>query len=439
MDGINFNINFFNNKINKFRENKNLEFEIRFQKIDKYIFQRLLDFLFSKFIEYEYIKSTNIFYYDDNDKSKIRYCSESKKSIKKNILYQYFFKDHDFKAVLSEELPIKFDILEKTTSFIRIKDRFRFYFYNKSICIDLTIINANANVFYEVECEILNEINEITLEFLKNVLYSIDFGILKIMKNTNILYTNCFKKKIYDNFNNLFRNDYSYEYLSSLNLKENDIIYKQPLGIRKFLFFHESGIWLIFNPNEYNYISNNKVSKEFCNIILDGFIINKSKNKFHFVSLFLDNKIMNYINKEHSKYLYISNIDTNLKKKLDYETNGFIVIKNNKYYKYKVYNIDLKFNINNIHNLPYFTTYNKETEKYEIFKGSEKYPFDFSTNINDKSFNYLSNDMIIEVYPCINNGKIFLNFLRIRYDKLYPNSPELANNIWNIINDDFLK
>lgn len=470
-----FNINNIYSLIDKFLNNElynNLEFEIRFKNIDLNSFNRLYDYLIFNNLEMNEINTKDIIFNDNN--KKIRYTINFNNSDilcinKINLLTKNF---DLFDINLSNENIIKKKYSNNYNNnkilLIRNKQRFRFYIYNKSIAIDLTIITVFINdndtkILYEIECEILNEISINSIEKIYNIIYSNNFGILKIILNTKILYTNLQLNNFLKITKNIDITDILIlDSLNSLNFKNNNWnISIKTNNIRKLLLFNDDGIWLYFPNKEISFLSDNKYFSK--NILIDG-EYSIENNIFYPINLIIYNSL-NISNLKFSKKIkYLNTIINffesltinflNFKIKLkNYDTfnsydkliknisnnNNYILISenNNIFYKYEKYSIDLKFNLTTLDKMPYFTTYNYDLNIYEIFKGSKEYLFDNNLQILYEDFKNFSNGIIIEMYPLKINNLIYLKPKSIRNNKEFPNSNIIALKIWNLINTFF--
>ena len=235
-------------------------------------------------------------------------------------------------------------------------------------------------------------------------------------------------------------------------------------GIRKFLYFHHSGIWLLYPFYEASLLTT-IVPYDIINTILDGEILENKITYIPYNILLYKNKIIinntfkfklkilyqisNIINKNFNlnysiyiilkKYYKLSEID-NIKLDNTFKSDGYIITNiydNNDVYKYKSFKsqtLDLKFNISTLDTYPYFTCIDSNN-LYIKFIGSDKYIFNYEEQLDILDFNSISDGSIIELYPMLINNKIVLKFLKIRYDKILPNLDTICINIWNIINE----
>ena len=422
-------INILYSKIEIYLFEKDLELEARFINIDKKKFYKLLDFLKSKKFDSIQINTSDLFIKENNQN--IRYSCNSDECINKNKLFEYPLLDYNFEIFLCKELKVNKKVTDFYDPFlIRIKDRYRFFLYNKTIAVDLTIVNSSNLISYEVEVEILSKIDLNSLQFLKNTLFSSDFGILKILLDTSIVYTNKLLKNVLTDFNQLLQNNITYTYISSITKLNGMTIFPTPFGIKKYIFLHKTGIWLLFSNTEANLISTD-YNPLFDNIIIDGYYINNSS----FVPLTpITSNLINFLNNYIKLYTIYSSILPKINSKnIPYKTIGYTITDNNIFYKYNHYTLDLKFNYNIIQDLPTFSVYNNNNN-YVVFSGTPNLPFSYLVNTLPNDFNSINEDSIIEVYSEKINDIVYLKFLRYRNDKNLPNSLNLAINIWNIIN-----
>jgi hypothetical protein len=216
-----------------------------------------------------------------------------------------------------EEIPSNF----KPTV---IRNRTRHSFKNNIIKIDMTEVmmmeeDKVIRPHYEVEVEFIGKSEE-----LSNFSQQLE-NIFKLLRGTNIIYTNVIKRKLIDDVNeiigtnkygmidknvlvearNIKRRDLVYGGIVGNNFIESKNILSYPRtqrmnvpgtnyaitykadGLRKMLIIHTSGIWLVYPPYEFNLVINGTSNltqitlflQKFNGTILDGELVIPKENK----------------------------------------------------------------------------------------------------------------------------------------------------------------
>jgi hypothetical protein len=440
------NINILYKSISKFLNSNNLELEIRFSYINQIKFNRVFNYLSNLNLEMIEINTKDSFYKNEKNE-KVRktlnlLTLDTTTITKKSLFYKKF---DFFEFDLSSEIQVPNE--NRDIYFSRNKQRFRFFCYQKSIAIDLTIItyiDSKIEIGYEIECEILDNDIFNSLQKLYNIIYSKQFGLLSIILDTKILYKKLPKLILDDNIK---ITPITLIDLKFLNFKNNTYyISKNYQGIRKLLYFTNGKFWLFFNKDEVSLIGETNLNF-FGDFLIDGeitkddifypinLLIYQSKNveniKFDEKLLFLNNIIKIY----NEDYKLNYNLEIKLKK---YEkllnTNELSIYINsndsNFFYKIKNYTLDLVFNKSSLTTLPFFTSYDNTTNTFVKFLGSNQHTFDIDLN----DFLIYNDGDILELSIQNINNKIKLIPISIKKNKKFPNFTHLINNIWNDFN-----
>ena len=222
---------------------------------------------------------------------------------KENFITEYI-KDFPVRIKVSKETFIN-PISEFDYNSIRHKTRYTIPIKNY-LKLDLTIVEMqtigekridswDSQTTYEVELELL-DFSDVGLNYFVNW---VD-GILLKIYDSNLTYTLSERNIILQFFNKLFSNKYKSDTLDfsilvqARNLKLRDLVYGGLIGnsntmygitpkadgLRKLLIFHNSGIWLIHPPNEFNLLIRNVNSfKTLYETVLEGELIPLQKRK----------------------------------------------------------------------------------------------------------------------------------------------------------------
>ena len=213
-------------------------------------------------------------------------------------LYEY-----DIRVSVNKELDIS-PIPNYESAYTRERTRTSFFHNNDSIRIDLTEVmphgrGISSNISYEVEVEFIGS----DVEQLNDFFDSIQF-IFKILRGTNLLYTNTIKnsmqadiadvlglsgskldKKVLVEARNIKRRDIVWGGIVGNKNTEYVVTFKAD-GLRKMLIIHSSGIWLVYPPHEFNLVIdvNNTdtkletLCKNFSGTVLDGELVDLKPN-----------------------------------------------------------------------------------------------------------------------------------------------------------------
>lgn len=214
-------------------------------------------------------------------------------------------KEYDFKFHVSIEHNIPSPERFIESDFIRNKNRTRFSFFDNSIFIDLTQVSTigksdSPEDKFELEVEVdsleieRNELKKTMAKLLKVIQLSI-----KLMQDTEIIYTNKERETVVNTYNSLLKLPYSENLnhkalVTARNLKKRDCVYggiiggktrysvtPKAEGHRKQLMITEDGFWLVYPPFEISCLFKDKKEmknfKEIHNTIYDGENIPKNK------------------------------------------------------------------------------------------------------------------------------------------------------------------
>jgi SAM-dependent methyltransferase len=460
--------------------------------IDNRYYNRILQYLLSK------CNKDNIYQFELSDLETLSNINDTKDTLRKisiiptneedplNIMYQrkQFVKndnslinDYAIKISYNTEEVIFDDEIKKYTEtknvFKRNRKRHSFIFDTTRVDItDVTeILDKNAKNKYEVEIELLNDSDNYSDKYIEDLVNNYDNVIKYIyekMYDTNELFTINTKKLVYNNINNIIEIN---NLVKARNIKYNDIQYNKFFrddkyyltykadGVRKLLYIHSTGIWLIYSYNEFNLVvkenaTNKKFLNEFSGTILDGELlpinkykvpININSNIKDYIRIYIGFDCLSYKTKNITDKLYIErlnmlnvvikNIQDNIKNSylyitrkrteiidtpeqffilvknfldrkddLPYQEDGLIFTKNNVYastpLKWKdPKNITIDFNVSWGQDNIELSVYDDEKKDNVLFQGSDRYPF-----IGDKNNIRIDNGIIDNL--SINNNTI---------------------------------
>lgn len=463
---------------------ESIELEVRFGYFDKSNFKSNIKLLqFNNIKKYliqnykKYIEQDSIVEYDTNNNYR-------KIIIEDNIIWQMKTKLetinlYEYNCRISKSKEINFKPKEFNTNYIRNRKRFSFNIFDIGK-VDLSIINNDT---YEFEFEYYgNNIKELQ-SFIEQFYLIINF--------TEKIYTTTDKKNLIKDINSNYNVSYKPYIVDILtkarNIKKIDLTYggivgnkikytisHKADGIRKILVINNIGIWLIYG-DEFNLIlkknKNNINTLEKLNLtIIDGELIN---NNYYLVDCIIYKNDISIQKKDYESRKKILHLIVNkikiknyqfevkesevietpkdffilinkyLKDKPSYPTDGLIFTPWNDEYnsnnskipinkrilsnysdivKWKpIKDITIDFVIKNNK----LWSYDKNLKELVIFKGSNKFPLNYEDVIIDKDVeNY-----VIEYEWSFSK----LRPRKIREDKLYPNTLDVAINNWEDI------
>lgn len=276
---------------------ENTELEVRFGKYFGRTFHSITVSQYDRVIEYLSDKNIIKVNYIDHKWSnglRRRFSDKEEWEIKNNI-YRYDNYKYDIVISLSEEIPAK--SIEEPAETIRTINRTS-YIINEVTRIDLSKVEFNGSIQYELEAEHIGKVD-------RNSLLLFETGVIecfKIVHFTEHLYNKDVLKSLIKDVNLIMSNgDVNNEsrYIDSAlfkngrNLRLDDIVLggvventngsyivsNKADGVRKLIVFHETGIWFVFS-GEYNLYS--KEITEHTGTILEGEYIKNSDPKYLF-------------------------------------------------------------------------------------------------------------------------------------------------------------
>lgn len=276
------------------------ELEVRFKGITKFNFFRVLRTMEGKI---SFQRNETIDYTENN----IRIThSEGKllKTKKTQALQPKDIDEYNIRIALSKEENLGYtNQIPQYPSETRKKNRWSFILANDIARLDMTEVatkkssEGDFKVGYEIECEMLTEINEPNMDVF--VLRCNE--ILQLIQDTNVIYTKSMRNIVINDYNNILDAPHSNRYRDGepilshrvlaqpRNLKRPDCVHggliggkitysltHKASGLRKLLFIHETGIWLVFPPLSLNLVISNKnvifgnIDKLYHKTITDG-------------------------------------------------------------------------------------------------------------------------------------------------------------------------
>lgn len=294
-----------------------LEIEAKFGIYKKTFYSGVIPFYFDRIKNYypnlifEKSKSYNI-----GGKRKIIYEDKTNYQEKKNLKH-FNFPEYNIRISVNEEKIID-PFEEKNFNSIRLRDRY-YYIFEDKFKIDITYVvdelKKEYKESYEVEIELLN------FEFFDEF---IDFIIsnFKVLYQTELMYTNKEKELLNLEISEILNheNHMNFKYkVENKNFKKGPFIYKSCLveprnltikditckslfdktpyfltfkadGLRKLLILHNTGLWLVYPPFEYNLLlrpSDNKIYNKLMReniFIIDGELIKSTNSKYRFLA-----------------------------------------------------------------------------------------------------------------------------------------------------------
>ena len=323
------------------------ELEVRFGKFSgnnfiaevPYVYyDRFINYLNEEYQTSKKSESSEVFTYENNIRKIILSDTQEVTWQSKERITTIDIREYDIRVALSRERKINEPDNPSKVKSIRNRKRYSYFPLGKPIKIDITEImtteNNNNKVTYEVEVEFIGNVNELRIFNDEVEKY------FKILRGTENLYTIDILKKLNMDIGRLLTGDPSEIYIrkdfftQARNIKLRDLVYggivgnshienpnllinktekkvrtknKQEIkieggtsywithkadGIRKYLIFHETGLWLVYPNNEYNLVvnGNDEYFKRFYAItnmsVFDGELTdpkintNKTKNWF---------------------------------------------------------------------------------------------------------------------------------------------------------------
>lgn len=514
---------------------ENLELEARFgyytdrfnSNVRYIYFERLLKYLRENF--YEFIEVSNVEYLNNNIRKITIYEEDTQKVLFQRKVNIKNFDLYEYNVRISVNKEENLEPIEKyNIELTRIRERHSFKI-SQNVRADLTMVRKFASVEtqysnYEVELECLN------FNYLKDFEQQLQ-QIFKILYDTNIIYTNTIKSKLIIDINLLLNSKYKNSIdktvlVEARNIKRRDLVYggivgNQSIsnpnllvknrrknltgsgtnymitykadGLRKMLIIHDTGVWLVYPPYEYNLVlQDQQIINNFNKTIIDGELVKQLKDKqtlywfLGFDCLFYKGKNIqtelpyteriNFI-KIITKSIRNSDITVDIKRteeivtpkdffylvsdflkgryKLEYPTDGLMFIPIDTHYNPKNQNIPLKERV--LTRLPdickwkegkditidfairrdqknniILYSYSEQENQNVVFRGNERFPLtnDMIDHKNRLTAD-LPNDIIVE-YEWDQN---VLRPRKIRHDKSSPNRLSVALDNWEDIMD----
>lgn len=281
------------------KNNSNSELEIRFgyynkkrfnSEIDKYIYDKIRDFLSSKGAKTE---ETSLIKYHNNDIREVVYKDKTEyiKKIKKKGKYQIENYELNYRISYATEEKVEENTVKKSNNpTIRKRKRESYIFYKyKNFQIDLTVVETNGNKVYEMEIEII-KYNE---NSYKDLLGIITFFLEKIQLFTLVQYNTLLNRKNYNT--GRYNNDFAGAQPETFKLKHLNLIRGTPYSItykldgERYLMFINS-IGFIYLVNRKNQIKSFNNVANVTNIILDGELY---EDEFYTFDVLYNNNIVN--------------------------------------------------------------------------------------------------------------------------------------------------
>lgn len=493
----------------------NGEFEVRFQNVRLDTFYRV-----KNTIEKMTPSSTYSHTIDTYHQNKIRITIKddgTKSAMIKEELFSKDIRDYQIKVSCSSERNISIPPNIGPSTFQRDKQRWTYMF--DKIKIDFTIVDDGGKfIKYEIEIECTTNCDI-------NVLNTSAEIILKQIQDTDVIYSYRERNQILHDWNVLMKSQRKQtldssvmvqaRYLKKYDLTSGGIdsgcsITHKCHGIGRCLYFHQTGIWLIYPPMYFTKISNQTIDKYVGVCIVGEIIPFDQRNdptitqKYFFVpydalSWVTQSRVptSNIQNTHHItsrlkackviSNLQVPNMIIRMKPFIEvgttpetfvnaymslksqstpYKTDGFIVTPY--LFKGEIVPFNPQSNLYSLHcpdnlqinqrilkicpdvckvkpwneltldllvkNKQIYV--NQQVEEEEIptpvlFTGTDRFSF---TNVEWTDLK-IDNDMIVEFKPIKNGNVIMLSPSRIRYDKTNPNRIDVAQDIWNLIND----
>jgi hypothetical protein len=265
------------------------------------------------------ILTNNILNQTSDDEKKYLYAIEKVK----NKLKMIDIEDHDLRFRLSQELPIKKEVMnqlinisetEKNNISFRFKERLSYNLYENNdyaIRIDITNVRQNmsihkleeSKVVYEIELEIIKKNKKMTGVIAENAYNQLLFEIYKIhqlsQKSTKIITVNT-KNSVLNKFNillygNFDSNKKDLPAMQSQSLENQHVasdlttqyaVDDKADGERFFMMISNNSLYLISNNLDIKEIDSSQYNiKEYDGTILDGeYVYISEKNKYLFLA-----------------------------------------------------------------------------------------------------------------------------------------------------------
>ena len=131
------------NQIEKYKHLQNIEIELR-TKVDKRIFEDCLTFLKNKKLKNSFIEQNDFF--DNNNNRKT-----DNTIIKKSNLFRNKIKLDKFECIFAINIE---NLSNEFKDIIITRNKKRYSFYEKYFIYDLTIVDSNNMISYEIEIEL---------------------------------------------------------------------------------------------------------------------------------------------------------------------------------------------------------------------------------------------------------------------------------------------
>jgi SAM-dependent methyltransferase len=427
---------------------------------------------------------------------KVTESNGTSKFEKKTRIQEIFRKEYNFKISINIEEDVEENKV-KLSDPILIRNRHRYSFNLGHSLLELTIIDDEI---YEIELEIVNNGDKsIANNFILTVfdIWKIIYGSPMLYTNSDKSKMSTEMLK-YTKSENRYKNLLSERYLvNAINIQKHNLYYKSDTciinehasyvasvkadGVRKMLLIASNGIWLI-KPNTEFALLSKSVNSKYIGTILDGELITYSdeSNESHGSQGSQEYLAFDILSYPESRN--IQSIDYTKRLEL---TKSLLPLFKNKYVKvsfksaypinrdnfYEIVNklldTDNRFKVDGLmftpikgrtilydNKIPEFPTpiykwkppkmltidfYVENNELYLVnrgeyykFEGTKQYPFDYS-HLSDIS--NIQNGSVVE-FEYYNNK---MTPIRIRTDKLYPNSVKTGINNWNDIMNPFLE
>lgn len=478
-------------QLRKLFDNKStFELEIRYIPLTKNKFYKLISKLrqskFEEEISYtvDEISSNEVrktYYLDSLDFSNYK-SKKSYKIIKRRQL-KYDLSEKS-KIILSTEnsTDIEPDVIE----LIRYKERFTFkgklsngIKYN----IDVTKTNENSEERYELEVEI-NSNDFFTADTSSQIstIISLDKSMANVLDNGDETYVDFYNKII---SNNEFKSNNISSWvprardLSLLDITKDGLLsgYMASIkvdGVQRILIFHDKGVYSVYPGTESFRIAD--LDERFIETIIVGEELILKERKYYIpfdVICFNGVSLMNEKYEARLKYLEkmenVKLLDQGVeiltfmmktfhhinqynfyeinKKILDseyeYPTDGIIYTPNKGGYFPEGFQTNSKRVLSELTDIVKYKTvenltidflyrkgelYVTDDKNLVVFRGSNRYPFNVK-------FSGLTEEKVYEFEPVFSGSSINFKVRREREDKKFPNTVEIAKNLWNMLHD----
>ena len=404
----------------------------------------------------------------------------------------YNYNSNSIKLSVSEE---KSEIGSKPDSYFMVRKKTRTSFIKDNISIDITHVEENENIKWEVEVEVIDPLKFDYTIFIQSVRFMFD-SLVNIDYNIRMFFNGTLGKKRGDviDYSNISKaRDLHIADLTNDGLLDDYAISPKADGKLYFLLFHASGIWLISTTdlirisllgNKYRSYQNtiyvgelleksgmkkgetfdsNQLFLTFDTIIYKGKIIHLMDYKTrqsYFEKLeiilndqfLLDVQIKTIINLGTTSDEFCKNnvkafeIEANA----PYKTDGLIYTPNKSGYiaeaekirnlkpedrKLGIYTDVCKYKLPENLTIDFLVQngrlLSKSSGRNLPFKGNQRWVFN-STNY-EVTPEY--ENKVVEFSPLITENKIIYKPIRIREDKKYPNNMNTAMDLWKLIHD----